>query len=349
MKRSPLFEMHVELDATFMEFGEWQHPLWYSSIIEEHLAVRNSVGLFDLTFLGEILVSGEKAVSSLLKILTNDVSEMKVGELRYSLMLNDDGKIIDECIVIRLRRNEFLITSSPLKFGRVLRWLAKNSDAEFIDLSDTFVCLSIQGPKAEFTLEKFSEVNRVLLRSFEFDYLDLGKQCLVTRINYAGEDGFQIFTDVEFGKKLWYKLLIVGREFGIMPCGLAARNNLRIEKGLPTIGQDFNEDKSPLEANLGWAVKWEHDFIGKDALLEQREKGYRKLVGIELLEKGVPRRGYEISKRGERVGVVTSGTVSPTLRRGVAIGYVEPEYSSVGTVLEIVIREKGIKGRVFKG
>ncbi|MDI6917292.1 MAG: glycine cleavage T C-terminal barrel domain-containing protein, partial [Thermoplasmatales archaeon] len=215
------------------------------------------------------------------------------------------------------------------------------------NLTDDYVCLAVQGPKSMETLQKLTEYDMGSIKPFCGDYVDFGKTCLVTGTGYTGEKGYEIFTDNNFGKIIWKQILDAGKEYGLKPCGLGCRDTLRLEKGYLLSGQDFHEDRTPLETNVAWVVKYNHDFAGKKALLKQKEEKHDNLVGF-ITEKGIPRYGCKIKKNSETVGIVTSGTMSPSLRKGVGLGYVKPEYNNIGENLDVIIRDKNVKVEIVK-
>ena len=358
MKRTPVYEYHKAQGAKLVNFNGWEMPLLYSSIVNEHLAVRNAVGLFDVSHMGDILVSGEGSNELIKCLFTNDVFNAEFGHAKYTHILNEEGEILDDMIVIPIREEKYLCIPNAGKTQKILKWFKGHATTQKIEnVTDKCVCIAIQGPKASDTLQKLTNYNLNDLKFFRADYIHLGggkdqpidRECLVSRTGYTGEGGFEITAENDMGRYLWDLILLAGEEFGIKPIGLGARDTLRLEKGFLLSGQDFNDNRTTLEANHEWVVEWDHDFIGKAALLKQKEKGdYDRFVGIQLLEKGVPRYGYKIMKDGETIGEVTSGCISPCLKKGIALGYVENEYKEVSTKVEILIRGKELKGEVVK-
>ena len=358
MKRTPIYEYHKAQEAKLVNFNGWEMPLLYSSILNEHLAVRNAVGLFDVSHMGDILVSGKDTNELMKRLFTNDVFNAEFGHAKYTHILNEEGKILDDMIVIPIREEKYLCVPNAGTTQKILKWFKGHATTQKIEnVTDKYVCIAIQGPKASDTLQKLINYDLNDLKFFRADYIHLGGgenqsidwECLVSRTGYTGEDGFEITAENDIGRYLWDLILLAGEEFGIKPIGLGARDTLRLEKGFLLSGQDFNDNRTTLEANHEWVVEWDHDFIGKAALLKQKEEGdYDQFVGIQLLEKGVPRYGYKIMKDGETIGEVTSGCISPCLKKGIALGYVKNEYKEVSTEVEILIRGKELKGEVVK-
>ena len=358
MKCTPLYEQHKALGAKLVDFNGWEMPLLYNSIVNEHLTVRNAVGLFDVSHMGDILVSGKGANELMERLFTNDVFRAEFGHSKYTHILNKEGIILDDMIVIPIREKKYLCIPNAGTTQKILIWFKRHATTQKIEnVTDKYVCLAVQGPKAAETLQKLTAYDLNDLKFFRSDYIRLdgennrstSRECLISRTGYTGEDGFEIVVEKEIGKLLWSLILWAGEEFGIKPIGLGARDTLRLEKGFLLSGQDFNENRTTLEANHEWVIEWDHDFIGRDALLKQKEKGdYDRFVGIQMLEKSVPRNGYKIMKEGKVIGEVTSGCMSPCLKKGIALGYIKDEYKEVGTPVNILIRGKYLEGEVVK-
>jgi len=349
MKHTPLFDIHKFLGAHIVEFAGWEMPLYYSSIVEEHLAVRKNVGIFDVSHMGEIIVSGKDALEVMQKVQTNDLN-MAVKRCKYTHVLNDNGKIIDDMIVARTGENNFFCVPNASMVDRIFDIFKDDGKGKNVKIENKtvdYVCLAVQGPKSMEVLQKLTQHDMSRIKPFWGDYVDFGKNCFVTGTGYTGERGCEIFTDNDFGKIIWEKILEVGKEHGLKPCGLGCRDTLRLEKGYLLSGQDFHEDRTPLETNVAWVVKYNHDFTGKNFLLNQKEEKHDNFVGF-ITEKGIPRYGCKIKKNNETVGVVTSGTMSPSLRKGIGLGYVKSEYSNVSENLDIVIRDKNVKAEIVK-
>jgi len=356
MKRTPLYEKHKLLGAKLIEFGGWEMPVQYTGIIEEHMAVRNDAGLFDVSHMGDIVIKGKDAMEFVQKVQTNSFLKCEVGRMKYCHVCNEKGYTIDDMIMSRLGETEFFTIPNASMTDVIYKWMLKVREKmkgkEIIieNISDKLGALALQGPKAQKILQKLTSYDLSRIKPFYFAKLRLGKtkeESMVSRSGYTGEDGFEIVSPNSVTVELWDEILEAGKEYGIKPIGLGARDTLRLEMGYLLSGQDFHENRTPIEANAEWAVKWDHDFIGKEAMLKQKESGkYDRFVGFELLDKGVPRTHMEVVKNGKKIGEVTSGTISPMLKKGIALGYVNYEYKEVGTEVEIMIRDKGVKAKV---
>jgi aminomethyltransferase len=341
-------------------FAGFEMPLWYKGISEEHMAVRNNVGIFDITHMGRAIISGEEAESFLNYVTTNDVTALMPMSAQYSIMCNENGGIIDDCVLCRSEKERFLITYNASNRDKDFSWLLKNSKkfkVKVEDVSDNIAMFAVQGPKAEETLQKISSRNLSEIERFHCGYTKLsGIDVFLSRTGYTGEDGFEIYvlntplTKPENAVKLWHAILEAGAEYGIEPCGLGARDTLRLEAGMCLYGNDIDENITPLEAGLGFVVKLQKtDFIGKGALNRQKEEGIkRKRVAIRMLEQGVPRQNYEVYREGQKIGHVTSGTFSPLLKCGIAAAYVLKEYANENEKITVKIREKFVKGEITK-
>ncbi|MEM0449224.1 MAG: glycine cleavage system aminomethyltransferase GcvT [Methanomassiliicoccales archaeon] len=388
MLQTPLHEQHVRLGAKMGPFAGWEMPIQYSSIIEEHMAVRKAAGVFDVSHMGDILIRGKGAREALAKLCTNKVEDIPPGRGIYSHILNEQGHIIDDVIIYHYAEEIYLMVPNASGRGKVLAWLQSHSmGQEILDLSDRIACIALQGPKSSEILEDltFSDLSALRRNSCEltelfadpdlteglFDrYQPTGFLCdileskcrpktkgqlgfnetaYLCRTGYTGEDGFEIMVENAVAPILWQILLRTGADKGLKPCGLGARDTLRLEMGFLLSGTDFDGSQSTLQTGPAWVLKMDKDFIGKEALMRQKEYGdYERLVCLELLEKGVPRHGYEIMAKGEVVGRVTSGTMSPCLKKGIGMGYVRPPYHQEGSRLEIAIRGASVKAEVVR-
>ncbi len=359
MKRTPLYDEHLKLGAKMTAFGGWDMPLQYDGIIKEHMAVRKKSGIFDVSHMGDLYFSGKDAGAFLSYVTTGNFEEMEIGSAKYTHILNDDGKIKDDMIGYRLSEDEYLCVPNAATTPMIENWFEahrKGFDFEMQNFTNELVCIAFQGPKAREMLRGISEEG-ASVKFFKSGWADLGlgkeeaegflsnfsEKSLVSGTGYTGEDGFEIITMKEQGRKLWKKLLDIGAQ----PCGLGARDTLRMEKGFLLSGQDFHEDRTTLETGWDFVIEWNHDFIGKEALLKQREKGdFDRLRGI-VLEKGIPRHGFSVFKAGEKAGTITSGTKSPVLGKGMAMAYLRPHVKT-GDLVEIDIRGKMYEGTVVK-
>jgi len=356
LRRTPIYEYHKEF-GRLTEFSGFEMPLWYSGIVSECLAVRSGVGLFDVSHMGRILVEGRDADSFLNYVSTNDVLALKPSKAHYSLLCNPKGGIKDDVIVFKLGEGSFIVIVNAANREKDLSWLSESSkgfDVSLADISDEVALFAVQGPKARDALQRVSQgadlraIPRFCFAKVEIEGLD----CLASVTGYTGEDGMEVFVpNAETGRsalRVWRAILDAGAEFGVKACGLGSRDVLRLEAGLCLYGNDIDEETNPLEAALGFAVKMgKGDFIGKGALEAIAEAGpKRQRVGVVLEGGGIPRRGFEILKGGERIGEVTSGTYSPILRRGIAMGYVEAGSAAAGDAVEVSIRGRPAGGSV---
>ena len=353
----PLHTYH-EKNGHLTDFGGFSLPLWYKGIIPESLAVRNSVGLFDVSHMGRALVRGTEAQKFLEKITTNDVSSLTTGQGQYSLICNPKGGIKDDILVFRLQ-SEFLLVYNAANRSKDYEWIQANStgDVEIQDVSDEVGMFALQGPNAVSLMSRISDQFTESIPRFGCAWTQIaGIRTLVSRTGYTGEDGYEIFVwDSSVAKPenactVWDSLLSAGSAYGIEPCGLGARDVLRLEAGLCLYGTDIDENTNPLEARLGFAVKFHKEFIGKQPLLELKAAGHiaRIRIGLVTLTRVIPRHGFEIFSEGKKVGNVTSGTLSPTTDRGIAMGYVEDKVTHEGDIIEVRIRERFEKGTLVK-
>ncbi|ARK31421.1 glycine cleavage system aminomethyltransferase GcvT [Halalkalibacter krulwichiae] len=353
LKRTPLFTMYKEHGAKTIDFGGWDLPVQFSSIKDEHEAVRTKAGLFDVSHMGEVEVKGEGALDFLQKLMTNDVSKIVDGQAQYTAMCYENGGTVDDLLIYRKSKENFLLVINASNIEKDMKWMTQHLTEKVTieNISDHTAQLAIQGPAAESILQKSTSFDLSTIRFFRFaDQVDIeGMKALVSRTGYTGEDGFELYCAAEDAPNLWKLLLDKGKADGLIPCGLGARDTLRFEARLPLYGQELTEEISPLEAGIGFAVKVnkEADFIGKEALKKQKEDGLkRKLVGIEMIEKGIPRTGYDVFAKDELIGFVTSGTQSPTLKKNVGLAVIDLEYSTMDVEVEVQIRKKKLKAKV---
>ncbi|MBZ5750717.1 glycine cleavage system aminomethyltransferase GcvT [Metabacillus rhizolycopersici] len=353
LKRTPLFEIYKNYGAKTIDFGGWDLPVQFSSIKEEHEAVRTRAGLFDVSHMGEVEVRGADSLAFLQKIATNDVSLVKDGGAQYTAMCYQDGGTVDDLLIYKKADNDYLLVVNASNIDKDIEWLTTNAFGEVTikDLSNDVALLALQGPLAEQVLQKLTDTNLSDIKFFTFnDAVKIaGVNALISRTGYTGEDGFEIYCASANAIELWEKILEAGKEEGVVPCGLGARDTLRFEVSLPLYGQELSKDITPIEAGIGFAVKpnKEADFNGKAVLKEQKENGpARKLVGIELLDKGIPRYGYEVFVNDEQIGEVTTGTQSPTLKKNIGLALVKSDFSELGTEVEVQIRKKRLKAVV---
>jgi aminomethyltransferase len=352
MKQLHLAKVHHELKAQMAEFAGWDMPLQYNGIIEEHLAVRNAAGLFDISHMGEISVRGPNALDFLQRVTTNDVSKLAIGDAHYSTVLNENGGTLDDIFVYRLGEHDYMVVANAVNVDKIFKWF-KNQAKDEVELNDitmSTVMLALQGPMAQATLQKLTSLDLKTFGRFKAGFIEVaGMKTLLSRSGYTGEDGFELYlmdesqSEPSRAEKLWNELLNAGKEFGIKPCGLGARDSLRLEAGYVLYGHELAEYITPLEARISFAVKLDKgDFIGREALLKQKEKGLtRTRIGLRMGDKGVPRQGYKVLADREEAGYVTSGTLSPILNVGIAMGYAPPSIKDANEVtIEIHGKQK---------
>lgn len=356
MKKTPLHAWNMAHRAKIIAFHGWEMPLQYSGILEEHRAVRRAGGLFDVSHMGRFLVKGPKAADAVDLMTTNWASRLPTGRTQYSVMCYPQGGIVDDLTVYRLEEDQFLLCVNAGNREKDLRWIRENLDtgAEVVNLSEEMAQLALQGSRAEEALQRITPADLATLPYFGCTKGRMGRikpiEALVSRTGYTGEDGFEIYLPGEHAERIWKEILTAGQELGIEPAGLGARDTLRLEMGYILYGNDISEETTPLEAGLEWVVKWDKgDFIGKESLRQQKERGIpRRLVGFKLRERGIPRSGYPIFSGGNRIGEVTSGNLSPSLGRAIGMGYVTSGQAAVGTPLEVEIRGKRVRSEVVK-
>jgi len=350
VKRTPLYAAHQALGARFVDFGGWEMPVQYTGIIAEHEAVRRRAGLFDVSHMGEIELRGPRALAAAQALTVNDVDRLHDGQAQYSLLCRPGGGVVDDIMVHRLSNERFLLCVNAANIDKDFAWIREHRNgAEAINRSDEFAQLALQGPRATEILAAISTLPLPQIPPFEFrDGLIAGRQALVAHTGYTGEDGWEIYCAPDAARPLWDALLQAGAAFGIQPAGLGARDTLRLERALPLYGHELTDDITPLEAGLGWVVRFKKgDFIGRDVLVRQRAAGVeRQLVGMVLTEPGIARQGYSIVHGDDPVGRVTSGTKSPTLGKAIGLGYVASVWKEVGTKLGIDIRGRFVGAEV---
>jgi len=356
MKRTPLYDQHVALGGKIVEFAGWDMPVQYSGVIAEHQAVRNSVGLFDVSHMGEIWVTGNEAESALESLTCNRVNGLYDGKAQYSAILNDAGGVIDDIIIYRFSRDRFLLCVNASNAEKDFAWLSKrnSTSAEFTNVSNDFGQIALQGPKAHLVLKQFVPSDRVEnLKYFHFlEHEALGTSLIIARTGYTGEDGFEIFVPAAKTAEAWNAFLNAGKIHGILPCGLGARDSLRLESALPLHGHELGEDISALESGLGWIVKFDKgDFVGRNALEQQRTDPPRRLVGFLLDEAGIARHGDSVAEPGSTdaiIGTVTSGTKTPTINVALGMALVKSGFHELNAPLSFVVRGRAIKGHIVK-
>ncbi len=354
MKKTPLYQVHRDLKSKMIDFGDWMLPVQYFGIVDEHNNVRNRAGLFDVSHMGEIIVKGPNAEKYIQKIVTNDISKMKNHQIIYTPMCYFHGGVVDDLLVYRMNDTKYLMVVNAANIEKDLQWMLKNckEEVEIEDVSDKIAQLALQGPESEAILQKLTETPLDALPFYTFqDNVELGGvKVLVSRTGYTGEDGFEIYARPEEIPGLWKKLLESGKQEGLMPAGLGARDTLRLEAALPLYGYEISQDVSPLEARLEGFVKLDKTgFIGKEALARQKEKGLeRKLAGIQITGRGIPRQGYRVQCGHKDIGFITSGSYSPSIGKNIGLAMLASEYTQIGRKVDIIIRGKSTDAEVVK-
>lgn len=352
LKRTPYTDFHIEAGAKMVPFAGYYMPVQYSGIIEEHKAVRENVGLFDLTHMGEFEVTGSKALEFLQMMTTNDVSALEEWQIQYSCMTYEDGGIVDDLLVYRLP-DRYLLVVNAANLDKDFAWLSDHliDGAKLVNRSDEISLLAIQGPNAQKLLQELTPYNLDDIKYYYAVEAEVaGRKVLFSRTGYTGEDGFELYIPNADGAHFWYAIMETGKKYGLTLVGLGARDSLRLEMKMALYGNDIDQTTNPIEAGLGWIVKLKKgDFIGSEVIRSVKEaKPTRKLVCLVLKEKAFPRHGYDIFKNGDKVGQVTSGTVSPSLGVPIAMGYVPADLSKPGGMVDIVIRDKRFAAEVIK-
>ncbi|MFD1705388.1 glycine cleavage system aminomethyltransferase GcvT [Siminovitchia sediminis] len=356
LKKTPLHPLYKESGAKTIDFGGWDMPVQFSGIKDEHEAVRTKAGIFDVSHMGEMVIKGRDSLSFLQKMMTNDFSRLKDGDAMYTAMCYENGGTVDDLLVYRFSEEEYFLVVNAANTEKDYDWLQEHAsgDVNIENVSDQYGLIAIQGPKAQDILQKVTENTDLSeIRFFKFKRnVDLdGAKALISRTGYTGEDGFEIYCQAIDSVKIWKRLLEAGKEEGMVPCGLGARDTLRFEAGLPLYGQELSSEISPLEAGLGFAVKLnkEADFIGKETLRKQKEQGVeRKLAGIEMIDRGIPRTGYRVFSGNEEIGYITSGTQSPTLKKNIGWALIKSDYNHEGSEVEVEVRKKRLKAKIIQ-
>jgi aminomethyltransferase len=356
LRKTALNALHRRLGAKMVDFGGWDMPVEYSGLIAEHMAVRTGVGVFDVSHMGDILIRGKQALEAVQHISMNDASKLQEGQAHYSALLYPEGTFVDDVIVHKLSDHDYLLVINAGTREKDYGWVKKNAGkfhCHVDDVGDYYTQLAIQGPKAAETLQKLTNVDLSTIKGYWFKY---GTVCglpntMIARTGYTGEDGFEIYvpSDVTTSERVWNEVFEAGKEFGIVPCGLGARNTLRLESKMALYGHEISETINVWEADLGRYAKIEKgDFIGRDALIAAKEKGLsRILVGLEMVERGIGRDDYKLfDESGNEIGYITSGSPAPFLKKNIALAYVPPSFSEIGTPVWVEIRGNKVKAQV---
>jgi aminomethyltransferase len=354
LKRTPLYDLHVAAGARLVEFGGWEMPVQYQGLVAEHNAVRSQVGMFDVSHMGKFAIAGIGILEILNKLVPSNLGRLKVGQALYTVLLNEQAGIIDDVIFYRHEpdgdRENWSVIVNASTTAKDKAWLQQHLGDRLIDNSDAQTLIAVQGKTAIATIQELVTADLLKLPRLRFGHTCteiLGAASFIARTGYTGEDGCEIMTDIETGKALWQKLI----DLGVVPCGLGCRDTLRLEAGMHLYGQDMNDTITPFEADLMWIVhlKEKGDFIGREVLEAQKQNGVtRKLIGLELEGRNIARHDYPIRHEGETVGIVTSGTMSPTLGKAIAFGYVPSELAKMGQILQVQIRDKEFPAKITK-
>lgn len=354
MKQTALYEIHKALGAKMVPFASYEMPVQYEGVNAEHITVRNSVGVFDVSHMGEFLIEGPNALKLVQSVCSNDAAHLAIGQAQYSCLPNSNGGIVDDLIVYRLKELAFLLVVNASNIEKDWNWIqSKNSEnVKMKNLSDDYSLLAIQGPAAVEAMQPLSSFDLSAIKFYHFKEGDFAgiDGVIISATGYTGSGGFEIYCKNKDVKHIWNSIFEAGNSFGIKPIGLAARDTLRLEMGYCLYGNDIDDNTSPIEAGLGWITKFSKNFTNSDNLqIESKEGVKQKLIGFELLERGIPRKGYEIiGTDGFIIGEVTSGTMSPSLGKGIGMGYVKTNYTAVGTPIGIKIRKNIVTAAVVK-
>lgn len=355
MKKTALYDKHIALGAKMVPFAGYEMPVRYGSEIEEHHAVRKSVGMFDVSHMGEFLIRGPHALNLIQKVTSNDASKLEVGKVQYSCLPNADGGIVDDLLVYQLKENEYMLVVNASNIQKDWDWVTQHNDvgAEMENISDKVSLLAVQGPKAINVIQQLTSVDLSSLKYYTFskgNFGDITDGVVISATGYTGSGGFEIYVYNEFTDKAWDAIMDAGKEYDIKPAGLGSRDTLRLEMGYALYGNDIDDTTSPIEAGLSWITKFSKEFTNSANLKKQKEAGPEKrLIGFQMEEKGIPRSGYEIlNQQDEVIGKVTSGSMSPSLGIGIGMGYLQTKYAKSDTDIFIAVRNKKLKAKVAK-
>lgn len=354
LKKTPLFDAVNKMGGKVIDFAGWALPVQFEGIIQEHEAVRNAAGLFDVSHMGEVEVKGTDAEKFVQNLVTNDVSVLEDNQVLYSLMCYPDGGTVDDLLIYKFASDFFYLVINASNVEKDYQWMVDNKgsfDITLENVSAGIAEMALQGPNAQKILQKLTDTDLTTVKFFycKRDVIIDGVKCLISRTGYTGEDGFEIYTANNDAAKIWDSLMEAGKEDGLKPAGLGCRDTLRFEATLPLYGNELSKDITPLEAGLGFFVKLNKEsFIGKEALVKQKEAGLsRKVIGFEMVDKGIPRHGYEVSAEGNKIGFVTTGYFSPTLKKNIGLALIDIKYTELGTQIDIVVRNRSLKAKVI--
>jgi len=354
IKKLVLNDIHEALGGKLIPFAGYNMAVRYTSDIEEHMAVRNGVGVFDVSHMGEFFLKGPKALDLIQKITSNDASKLTPGKAQYSCFPNEMGGIVDDLIVYKINEEEYMLVVNAANMDKDWNWVKSHNTfgVELENASDQYCLFAVQGPKATQVLQRLTEtkLNEIKYYHFEIGKIGSVNNVIISATGYTGSGGFELYVKNEDAITVWNSIFKEGKEENIQPIGLGARDTLRMEMGFCLYGNDIDDTTSPIEAGLGWITKFTKEFTNSEALKSQKENGVtRTLIGFELIDKGIPRHGYELeNEKGEPIGIVTSGTQSPMLSKGIGMGYVKKEYAAAGSIVFVAVRNRKLKAEVKK-
>lgn len=354
MKNITLHATHEALGAKLVPYAGFNMPVQYEGVSAEHLTVREGIGVFDVSHMGEFLVEGPHALELIQKLCSNDASKLTIGKAQYSYLPNEDGGIVDDLIIYKIKEETYLLVVNAGNIEKDWKWISERNDvgADIRDISDDYSLLAIQGPKAVEAMQSLTSQDLSAIKFYNFVVGDFAgiEHVIISATGYTGSGGFEIYCKNSEVKQIWDKVFEAGADYGIKPIGLAARDTLRLEMGFCLYGNDIDETTSPLAAGLGWVTKFTKEFTNSEALKKEKEEGPKtKLIGFELDDRGIPRHGYDIlDDEGNVIGTVTSGTMSPSLNKGIGLGYVPPQFSEVGTKINVQIRKNAVPATIVK-
>jgi aminomethyltransferase len=355
MEKTALYDKHIALGAKMVPFAGFEMPVRYTSEIEEHHAVRKSVGMFDVSHMGEFLIKGHNALDLIQKITSNDASRLQPGKIQYSCMPNESGGIIDDLLVYMLKPEEYMLVVNASNIKKDWNWIASHNsmNANLVNVSSNTSLLAVQGPNADKVIQKITSTDVTSMKYYTFSTGNIGSitdGVIISATGYTGSGGFELYTYNEFAPAIWDAVMKAGEEFGLKPAGLGARDTLRLEMGFALYGNDIDDTTSPIEAGLGWITKFSKEFINADAIKKQKEQGVEKrLIAFEMKEKGIPRSGYAIlNSDGVVIGAVTSGSMSPSLGYGIGMGYIKSGYAPIDSEILIAVRNRKLVAKVVK-
>jgi aminomethyltransferase len=351
LKKTPLYNSHVALGARMVPFGGWDMPVEYSGITAEHLAVRTAAGLFDVSHMGEVEIAGKDALTAVQQITSNDASKLQVGQIQYSALTTPEGTFVDDLLVYRFGPSHYLLVINASNIDKDYAWIAARAkeavpDIATVNSSDRYALIAVQGPRTQEILQTLTAIDLAAIKYYWFAHGEIaGVRGTVSRTGYTGEDGFEVMVPPAMATRVWDALLQAGKPVGLIPCGLGARDTLRLEAAMRLYGNDMDEGSSVLEADLGWIVGWNKpEFLGRERLQRQRADGVpKKLVGFEVVDRAIARHGHTVWHNGQEVGVVTSGTQTPFLKKAIGMAYVPPALTALGTEIEIDVRGRRVK------